>query len=202
MKVTNRSASQVGYAIPDMNIKRLYQPGETKNVSQEELEKLAFEPGGLYILANFLQVSVEDAQILQINPEREYYLSADGVKELIRSASLDEFLDALDFAPKGVIDMIREYSVTLPMTDTQKAEAFFEKTGFNVLKAIENQKAVEAEQAAIEQEGKADGTAKWIGREAPAQRRTEANNAQAPAAAASKPQRRVAEEKYKVITSK
>lgn len=200
MKVTNRSASQVGYSIPDMNIKRLYQPGETKNVSQEELEKLAFEPGGLYILANFLQVSVEDAEKLQINPEREYYLSADGVKELIQSASLDEFLDALDFAPKGVIDMIRDYAVTLPMTDTQKAEAFFEKTGFNVLKAIENDKAVKAEEAAIAQEGGSNSTAKWIGRDTPAQRRTETTVSQEPAAAT--PQRRVAADKYKVITSK
>ena len=198
MKVTNRSASQVGYAIPDMNIKRLYQPGETKNVSQEELEKLAFEPGGLYILANFLQVSAADAELLQITPEREYYLSSDGVKELIRSAPLDEFLDALDFAPKGVIDMIREYSVSLPMTDTQKAEAFYEKTGFNVLKAIENEKAVKDEEAAMAGESGANSTAKWIGRDAPAQRRTEASSA---AAADSKPQRRVTESKYKVITS-
>lgn len=198
MKVTNRSASQVGYSIPDMNIKRLYQPNETKTVSQEELEKLAFEPGGLYILANFLQVSVEDAEKLQINPEREYYLSAEGVKELIRSASLDEFLDALDFAPKGVIDMIRDYAVTLPMTDTQKAEAFFEKTGFNVLKAIENDRAVKAEEAQIAKEQNGNGVAKWINREAPAQRRTETTVPQeAPAA----PQRRVAADKYKIITS-
>ena len=200
MKVTNRSASQVGYSIPDMNIKRLYQPGESKNVSQEELEKLAFEPGGLYILANFLQVSVEYAEKLQINPEREYYLSADGVKELIQSASLDEFLDALDFAPKGVIDMIRDYAVTLPMTDTQKAEAFFEKTGFNVLKAIENDKAVKAEEAAIAKESGSNSTAKWIGREAPAQRRADTTISEEPAAAT--PQRRVAADKYKVITSK
>ena len=137
MKVTNRSASQVGYAIPDMNIKRLYQPGETKNVSQEELEKLAFEPGGLYILANFLQVSAADAELLQITPEREYYLSSDGVKELIRSAPLDEFLDALDFAPKGVIDMFKDLAIKLPLTDTNKMKAIKDKTGYDVAKAIE-----------------------------------------------------------------
>lgn len=197
MKVTNRSASQVGYAIPDLNIKRLYQPGETKNVSQEELEKLAFEPGGMYILANFLQVSREDAQTLQINPEREYYLSAEGVKQLIREASMDEFLDALDFAPKGIIDMIRDYAVSLPMTDTEKAQAFFEKTGFNVLKAIENERAVKAEEATIAKET----GARWIGRETSSQRRTETTSPQESAAADTKPQRRVTESKYKVITS-
>ena len=196
MKVTNRSASQVGYAIPDLNIKRLYQPGETKNVAQEELEKLAFEPGGLYILSNFLQVSVEDAKLLQIQPEREYFLSEEGVKELIRSAPLDEFLDALDFAPKGIIDMIRDYAVTLPMTDTEKAEAFFEKTGFNVLKAIENDKAVKAEEAQIAKEG--NPNAHWIDK--PAVRRTEANTSSEPATAENKPLRRVAADKYKIVT--
>ena len=83
------------------------------------------------------------------------------------------------------------------MTDTQKAEAFFEKTGFNVLKAIENQKAVEAEEQAIKAEGKTTG-AQWIGRETPAQRRTETTVSQE---AATAPKRRVAESKYKVITS-
>jgi hypothetical protein len=199
MKVTNRSSSQVGYAIPDLNIKRLYQPGETKNVSQEELEKLQYEPGGLYILANFLQVSQDDAKKLDIHPEREYYLSAEGVKELIRHGSLDEFLDCLDFAPKGVIDMIRELAVTLPMTDTEKAEAFFEKTGFNVLKAIENQRAVEAEEKKIAEE---NGTgAKWIGKTSAPVRRTEVSATAEPATAEDgKPQRRVAADKYKIVT--
>ena len=94
--------------------------------------------------------------------------------------------------------MIREYSVSLPMTDTQKAEAFYEKTGFNVLKAIENEKAVKEEEAAMAGESGANSTAKWIGRDAPAQRRTDASSTPA---ADSKPQRRVAESKYKVITS-
>lgn len=199
MKVTNRSSSQVGYAIADLNIKRLYQPGETKNVSKEELEKLAFEPGGLYILSNFLQVSVEDAKTLDIHPEREYYLTPEGVKELIRTGSMDEFLDCLDFAPKGVIDMIRDYAVSLPMTDMSKAEAFFEKTGFNVLKAIENQKAVIAEEQAIAAEGGKTG-ARWIGNDKPSVRRTENTGSQEAAAASEKPQRRT-ESKYKVITS-
>ena len=50
----------------------------------------------------------------------------------------DEFLDMLDFAPAGVMDMIKDYAVTLPLTDLYKVEALRKKTGFDSAKAIEN----------------------------------------------------------------
>ncbi len=187
MKVTNRSASVVRYSIPDLNINRRFAPGESKNISKEEVEKLQFQPGGLYILANFLQVSVEDAKSLDIHPEREYYLSTEGVKELILTAPVDEFLDALDFAPKGVIDLIKELSVSLPIADLQKAEALKEKAGFDALKALEFSKLVKAEEAKD----------KPVTEKATV-RRTEAAKVEEPASA---PKRRVAEDKYKIVTS-
>lgn len=49
---------------------------------------------------------------------------------------MDEFLDALDYAPKGMIDVIKKYALELPMTDLNKAEALKEKTGFDTLKAL------------------------------------------------------------------
>lgn len=137
MKVKNRCNSVVLYSIPDLNIRRRFAPGEIKNVATEELEKLSYQPGGLYILANCLQVSTADAKTLEINPEREYFLTEQGIKDLILVKSLDEFLDALDFAPKGVIDLIKAFSMTLPMKDLSKAEALKEKTGFDVVKALE-----------------------------------------------------------------
>lgn len=147
MKVKNRCSSIIGYAIPDLNIRRRFAPGETKNVAKEELEQLAYQPGGLYILANCLQVSVEDAKALDINPEREYFLSEQGIQDLILVKSLDEFLDALDFAPRGVIDLIKTYSMTLPMRDMAKANALKEKTGFDVIKALEFERLQKEEEA-------------------------------------------------------
>jgi len=41
--VTNRSASRVFYAVPELGIKsRTFQPGETKKISYEELEALNY----------------------------------------------------------------------------------------------------------------------------------------------------------------
>ena len=57
--------------------------------------------------------------------------------------SMDEFLDCLDFAPDGVIDLVKNLAVTLKLNDYAKREAILEKTGFDVTKAIEINKATE-----------------------------------------------------------
>ena len=41
IKVTNRDNGTVGYRIPEMNIRRLFQRGEVKEVTMEELRKLS-----------------------------------------------------------------------------------------------------------------------------------------------------------------
>ena len=75
--------------------------------------------------------------------EPEYNYSEEDVKKLILTGSLDSFLDALDFAPAGVLDMIKDFSVSLPMADMNKMQAMQEKLGFNVRLAIENNKTDE-----------------------------------------------------------
>ena len=57
----------------------------------------------------------------------------------------DDFLDCLDFAPVGVIDLIKQLAVSLPLNDMEKREAIKNKFGFDVTKAIENSKIDEEE---------------------------------------------------------
>ena len=146
--VKNRSASMVVYKIPENNIRREWQPGETKRIAFSELEKLSFQPGGRELMANFLQVIDEEVtEDLGIHREPEYDMSEEQIVELIRSGSYEAFLDALDFAPIGVIDLIKKYSVALPITDMNKRKALKEKTGFDVDKAIANDQADKAPEA-------------------------------------------------------
>ena len=149
MKIKNRSASVSGYTIPDINIRRRFAPGEVKDVPKEEIEKLLFQPGGTAMFYGNFQVSPEDLKILGIGQqEPEYFYTEEEIKEVMLNGSLDKFLDVLDFAPDGVIDLIKKYSTSLPMTDMNKCEAFKQKTGFDVMKAIANIKAVEKDSAA------------------------------------------------------
>ena len=96
------------------------------------------------ILTNFLQI--QDAEAISkmgMRVEPEYHMSEADVAALITSGSIDAFLDALDFAPKGVIELIKKLSVSIPMVDMNKRKALKAKTGFDVeaaLKHIEEEK--------------------------------------------------------------
>lgn len=139
MKVKNRSTSVVCYSVPDLNIKREFSAGEIKEIPQEELAILIQQPGGKVILTEYLQVAKEDIKALDVEePEQEYFYTEADVKRIMSIGSLDEFLDMLDFAPEGVMDMIKTYAVELPLTDLYKVNALREKTGFDSTKALEN----------------------------------------------------------------
>lgn len=183
MNVTNRSAGVVIYRIPEHNIRREFNMGETKQITYEELVWLSYQPGGRLLMQNMLLI--QDAQAiadLNIHAEPEYYMSEEDVVALLQSGSLDALLDALDFAPKGVIEIIKDKAVSLPLYDMQKREAIMKATGFNVTAAIENSKPDDDEEKA----------------EAPAATRRVQPAAETPVA----PTRRTEEPKYKVVSDK
>lgn len=137
--VKNRSTGVAIYRIPEDNIRREFAPGETKRIAFGELEKLTYQPGGTELLTNFLQILDQEPTItLNIHREPEYDLSEEQIKDLILNGSVDEFLDALDFAPIGVIDLIKSYSVSLPVADLAKRQALKAKLGFDVDSAIKH----------------------------------------------------------------
>ena len=139
LKVKNRSASLAVYSIPEINVRREFAPGETKNITYGELEKLSYQPGGRTIMQNFLQIIDPEATgDLGINREPEYDLSEQQIVDLMTKGSLDAFLDCLDFAPVGVIDLIKKFSVSLPLNDIDKRDALKKKTGFYVTVALAN----------------------------------------------------------------
>ena len=139
MKVRNRSASVVGYRVPDLNVRRRFVPGEVKEIPVEELQQLLYQTGVRQLLTHYLQVSKDEIkQLDMIEQEREYFYTDDQIKQVILHDSYDKFLDVLDFAPEGVINLIKKYALELPMTDLYKIKALQEKTGFNVTRALEN----------------------------------------------------------------
>ena len=161
--VTNRSSSDVIYTIPELNVRREFAPGETKKIGYEEIEKLSYRDGGNYMIANFLMIKdIEVLEQLDIEPEREYFMSKDEIKKIMLQGSMDEFLDCLDFAPVGVIDIIKDLAVSMPLNDMAKRQAIAEKTGFNVTKAIENSK--------VDIEEKKEAPQRRVAEEAPATR--------------------------------
>ena len=145
-EVLNRSSGTVAYYIPDLDITRSFEPGEVKRISFEELEKLSYQEGGPYLIQNYLFIKDAAAtEELNVKTEPEYYYTANEVKELLSNGTLDQLSDCLNFAPNGVIDLVKALSVSMPLNDIAKCNLIEEKLGFNVLKAIENSKDAELE---------------------------------------------------------
>ena len=62
IKVLNRDNGSVCYSIPEMNgLRRVYQSGETKQVTFEELQKLSYIPGGMTLLKQNLVILNDEA---------------------------------------------------------------------------------------------------------------------------------------------
>ena len=149
VKVLNRKGNgTVCYTIPDMgNLQRVYQDGEQKIITYEELRKLSYVPGGDVILNDYL--IIEDEQVLKelnMTPEQEYFYTKEDIIQLMQEGSLDEFLDCLDFAPEGVLESIKTLSVELPLNDVAKRKAILEKMNFNVDNAVRNKELIEQEE--------------------------------------------------------
>ena len=145
--VKNRSASVVVYSIPEDGIRRSFAPGEVKAISYQELEKLTYQRGGMNILTKFLQIQSNDVlKDFGMRVEPEYHMNEQDVARLVRQGSLDEFLDALDFAPEGVIDLIKRMAISMPLMDMDKREALKKKTGLDVEAALRNIRAEKEEE--------------------------------------------------------
>lgn len=160
--VKNRSAGMVVYSVPELGVRRVFSPGETKRITFNELEALSFIPGGKEIIANYLQVrSAQVLEELNVHTEPEYFMDRDQVIELIKTGSLDQFMDALDFAPAGVIELIKTLSVELPVDDFNKRKAIKDKLGYDIDAAIKNSSkndAIEEDAAPVVNERRRSST--------------------------------------------
>ena len=141
VKIVNRAGNGVvSYTIPDMgNLQRVFQDGEEKIITFEEVRKLSYIPGGMVLLNDYLVI--EDKEVLEelnMTPEQEYFYTKEDIEQLMKEGSLEEFLDCLDFAPEGILEAIKTLSVELPLNDVAKRKAILEKLNFNVDNAVKN----------------------------------------------------------------
>ena len=145
VKVRNRDSGAVLYKIPELNgLRRVFQPKEVKEVPFDELRKLSYLPGGMALLRDSLVVQDDEAVAALLGEvEPEYNYTPEDIKKLLQEGTLDELLDCLDFAPEGVIDLIKVIAVELPLNDVAKRDAILEKLHFNVTNAIEIKKETE-----------------------------------------------------------
>lgn len=147
-RITNRSTAFVVYTIPERNIRREFNVNETKEVPFQEILDVSAQPGGRALFHNYLYIHEPAAvkEAFNLKEEPEYYLTATQIPEWINTCSLDEFKDALDFAPQGVKDLIKKVAVDSRLNDVQKRLAIKNQLGFDVETAIKiNQESQETD---------------------------------------------------------
>lgn len=157
INVRNRNNGSTGYVLPDSNVRRTFAPQETKKISLGELRSLQYAPGGSYILDNLLIVENQEAlDALNMKVEPEYFYDEKKIRELLLTSSMDEFLDFLDFATSGAIEIAKEIAVKEQIPDIRKREAISKKTGFNINNAIMVNEIMDAEDEAPKAEEKTE----------------------------------------------
>ena len=152
IKITNRSTGIVGYSVPDLNIQRSFTPGETKEVTVEEVQRLSFTKGGKKLLEKYFILHNEDVveEILgEVEPE--YFYTEAEIKELLLRGSLEQLEDCLTFGNEGVFDMIKKLAVDLEINDISKRDLILKKLGYNVTNAI-NVSKIDSEEKSEENE--------------------------------------------------
>ena len=144
IRVENRTNAIVGYNIPETNYVRRFVGKEIKEIPMGELRQVIQIPGVFRLIEDNLIIhSKEAVEELLPHAEPEYFYTASDVDFLLKEGTLDQLKDALDFAPEGVVALIREEAVRVRLNDMDKREAILEHTDFDVTKAIEIQKLAE-----------------------------------------------------------
>lgn len=136
VEVTNRNNGFTGYTLDD-GTTRIFNLNETKKIDLEELRALSMAVGGDYILRNYLIINDKTAlEYLDLNPEPEYFYTETEIEDLLMNKDPDYLEDCLNFAPQGVIDLIKSMAVKLKLPDSRKRKLILDKTGFSVDNAL------------------------------------------------------------------
>lgn len=145
IKVRNRNNGVTGYKLADNGIRRQFMPGEVKEIDSKELEQLNVQPGGPYLLSNYL--IIQDKKFLEEligEVEPEYNYTEKEIKELLEKGSEDQLRDCLDFAPEGVKELVKQIAVDIKLNDMRKREIISDKFNFDINGAIKFKEEDEA----------------------------------------------------------
>lgn len=156
----NISDGVVFYDLPELNLKRTYEAGSIKKVPANEVRVLNYQAGGYRLLQDYLSLDNEElCEELGLDITVEYHWSAEDVKDLLLNGSLDRLKDALDFAPLGIVELIKTLAVELEITDLTKREAihsckrakYYDVTAAIKSLQIETPKVVEVQSSGAKQ---------------------------------------------------
>lgn len=141
VEVFNRSGGSYAYKIDSIGVTRYWKrPGDHLNIEIGELIELKTVPGGRKSLKEYLLIKDKEALKIIFEGEElepEYQYGIEEVDFLLYEGESEQLLDALDYAPKGVLDLIKKNSVQKLPNTTAKIEAINKKFKTDINKAYD-----------------------------------------------------------------
>lgn len=143
--VKNMMRNEVGYTLSN-GVSRHFAPHMTIRIKAGELRDLSYESGGLDFLRNYVCVGNSDlAEEFGISNDLiEYTWTEQDVVNALTTSDLDVLLDALDFAPDGILDELRDKAVELEIADGNRIAAINKRMGVDINNMIKNKHAYDS----------------------------------------------------------
>ena len=146
VEVRNLVDHMVVYKIDELNRRVVFNPFETKKVTVDELRRLNYQHGGQVLLHDYLCILNDELrQEFGIDPTViEYDWTIEDIDAALTSRPIDELLDALEFGPEGIKNMLVDRAVQLKIPDTNRRKAIQEITGVDVNNMINFKEQIDA----------------------------------------------------------
>lgn len=123
-----------------------FNKGETKKISLDDLLELNSTDGGALLIKEYLVINDKDAiTALELSTEPEYYYTEKEIRKLLQEGTLDQLEDCLNFAPEGVIDLLKDVALEIELPDVRKRKLIAQKTGWNIDSILYVKTALNAE---------------------------------------------------------
>lgn len=148
VQITNMMDFPAGYVVDLTGVRRVLPPHASFRVRAGELRELSYQLGGIDLLQNYIRVCNRSLALefgIDTDDQIEYNWTQDDVDRCLTKDDIDVLLDALDFAPDGIRQLIVDRAIKLEIPDVNKRKAIKDATGTDVTAAIENRHAYDSE---------------------------------------------------------
>lgn len=128
----------------------VFGPQQTKTLSAGELRSMAYVPGVLSMLYDGkLRIKNKDLCVEFNIPVDvpEYDMTQDDVDDMLLNKELDYLLDALDWAPEGILELIKNRAIALRITDIVKRKSISDALGCDIDNMIRTAEKLEVTSA-------------------------------------------------------
>lgn len=156
--VENLSDNQCGYVLATNGQVRRFMPHIQMEIPVQELRELYYQHGGPYLIQNYLRIHnrnlAAEFGISDDEYSHEYSWTAQDVDKCLKEDDINVLLDALDFAPQGIVDSLKQRAVELEIPDTRKLKAIGEKTNSDLEAMIRNKHAYDTAADTVKEQPK------------------------------------------------